>query len=235
MSLKTLRKIPARNVTQQVIGQLRGLVLSGAYRPGERLPSERDLQEALGVSRTVIREGLRGLEALDLVVVRHGSGVFVAEGLPGSGQPATLPIRLRTAQELIEVRLMVEPHIAASAALCATPADLERLRTDVERFQAEIGVVKRPPTDLRFHLDLCRAVHNRSLLVILQWVIDFYAKSGQVPSAQDVTDHAEICDAVHRRNGEAASAAMRRHLEWVKAQVTQGSVVDGTPRPSRDG
>ncbi|HKS92386.1 MAG TPA: FadR/GntR family transcriptional regulator [Tepidiformaceae bacterium] len=235
MPLKTLRKIPARNVTQQAIAQLRELVLSGAYRPGERLPSERDLQEALGVSRTVIRECLRGLEALDLVVVRHGSGVFVAEGLPGSGQPATLPFRLKTAQELIEVRLMVEPYIAAYAALRATPAELERLRSDVERFRAEIGVVKRPPTDLRFHLDLCRAVHNRSLLVIFQWIIDFYAKSGQVPNAKDVTDHAEICEAVHRRDGDAANAAMRRHLEWVKEQVTQESVSDDDPRTGRGG
>ena len=226
MSLKALHRIPARNVTQQVIAQLRELVLSGAYRPGERLPSERDLTEALGVSRTAIREGLRGLEALGLVVVKHGSGVFAAEGLPGSGQPATLPVRLKTAQELIEVRLIVEPDIAAKAALRATSSDLERLRTDVERFRADIGAVRRPPTDLRFHLDLCRAVHNRSLLTILQWVIDFYGKSGQAPSTRDVTDHEEIYEAVRRRDPGAASAAMSRHLEWVKEWVLQHAASD---------
>ena len=60
--------------------QLRELVSSGAFQPGERLPSERDLMEALGVSRTAIREGLRGLEALGLVAIRHGSGAYVQDG-----------------------------------------------------------------------------------------------------------------------------------------------------------
>lgn len=226
MPIKALRRIPARNVTRQVTSQLRELVLSGAYGAGERLPSERDLTEALGVSRAVIREGLRGLEALGLVVIKHGAGVFAAEGLPGSGQPATLPVRLKTAQELIEVRLIVEPDIAAKAATRATASDLARLRMDVERFRADIGAVRRPPTDLRFHLDLCRAVHNRSLLTIFQWIIDFYAKSGQAPSTQDVADHAEIYEAVRRRDPEAASMAMSRHLEWVKDWVLQHAALE---------
>jgi GntR family transcriptional repressor for pyruvate dehydrogenase complex len=219
MSLKALRRIPPRRVGEQVSSQLRELVLSGAYGPGERLPSERDLTEALGVSRTAIREGLRGLAALGLVVIKQGSGIFAAEGLPGFGRPGDMPVRAQSSQELIEVRLIVEPDIAAKAAMRATSSDLRRLQADVERFRADIGVVRRPPTDLRFHLDLCRAAHNRALLTILQWIIDFYAKSGQAPSTKDVTDHAKIYEAVRRRDPEAARTAMRLHLEWVREWV----------------
>jgi GntR family transcriptional repressor for pyruvate dehydrogenase complex len=128
-------------------------------------------------------------------------------------------MRAQSSQELIEVRLIVEPDIAAKAALRATASDLRRLQADVERFRADIGVVRRPPTDLRFHLDLCRAAHNRALLTILQWIIDFYAKSGQAPSTKDVTDHAKIYEAVRRRDAEAARTAMRLHLEWVREWV----------------
>ncbi len=224
-SISVLRPIPARRVTQQVQDQLKELILSGAFHPGERLPSERDLMEALGVSRTAIREGLRGLEALELVVIRHGSGVYVGERVPPASKtltaiphPETNP---RAAFELVEVRLIVEPEISALAAERATEADLDRLHHDVEEFRAQVGVVKRPPTDLQFHVDLCKASHNGPLLTIVQWVIQFYAKSGQLPKMQDVLDHEHIYLAVRARTQDAAREAMRSHLNWVKRSLEE--------------
>ena len=216
-----LRRIPSRRVAAEVQTQLRELVSSGAFQPGERLPSERDLMEALGVSRTAIREGLRGLEALGLVTIRHGSGVYVQDGA-GAGQARRrLPLatRSREPRDLIEVRLIVEPEIAGLAALRRTADDVRRLKRDIEQFGADIGVVRRPPTDLGFHVDLCRATHNPLLLAIVRWVIDFYARSGQMPERKDVDDHARIHEAVRRGNGEAARAAMRAHLEWVRDRL----------------
>src|SRR5204862_2924098 len=196
-------------------------VSSGAFQPGERLPSERDLMEALGVSRTAIREGLRGLEALGLVTIRHGSGVYVQDGA-GAGQARRrLPLatRSREPRDLIEVRLIVEPEIAGLAALRRTADDVRRRKRDIEQFGADIGVVRRPPTALGFHVDLCRATHNPLLLAIVRWVIDFYARSGQMPERKDVDDHARIHEAVRRGNGEAARVAMRAHLEWVRDRL----------------
>jgi len=202
---------------------MKDLVLSGAFGPGEKLPSERDFTEALGVSRTAVREGLRGLEALGLVVIRHGSGVYVAEQSVPAGDPVVplrhLPMRQRTAAELIEVRLMVEPEIGALAAERATSRDVARLRQDVEQFRADIGRVKRPPTDLRFHLDLCKAVHNTPLLAIIQWIVQFYARSGQLPERRDVEDHERIFKAVKMRDAGAARRAMLVHLKWVKTML----------------
>ena len=205
----------------EVQAQLRELVSSGAFQPGERLPSERDLMEAMGVSRTAIRESLRGLEALGLVAIRHGSGVYVQDGGgPGRARRRlSLAGRTREPRDLIEVRLIVEPEIAGLAALRRTADDVRRLKRDIEQFRADIGVVRRPPTDLGFHVDLCRATHNPLLLAIVRWVIDFYARSGQIPVRRDTDHHAQIYEAVRAGDAQAARTAMRMHLEWVRDRL----------------
>ena len=177
--------------------------------------------EALGVSRTAIREGLRGLEALGLVSIRHGSGVYVHDGVGAGRTHRRLPAsrRTRAPRDLIEIRLIVEPEIAGIAALRRTSDDVRRLKRDIEQFRAQIGVVRRPPTDLGFHVDLCRATHNPLLLAIVRWVIDFYARSGQAPVRRDTGDHARIYEAVRARDAGAARAAMRLHLEWVRDRL----------------
>jgi GntR family transcriptional regulator, transcriptional repressor for pyruvate dehydrogenase complex len=207
-------------VAAEVQSQLRELVSSGAFQPGERLPSERDLMEALGVSRTAIREGLRGLEALRLVTIRHGSGVYVHDAV-NSGPARRLPLAIRTREprDLIEVRLIVEPHIASLAALRRTADDVRRLKRDIEQFRAQIGVVRRPPTDLGFHVNLCRATHNPVLLAIVRWVIAFYARSGQIPVRRDTDHHARIFEAVRSGDAEAARLAMQMHLQSVRDRL----------------
>jgi DNA-binding FadR family transcriptional regulator len=218
-----LERITRRQVSYEVREQLRELIASGAFQPAERLPSERDLMEALGVSRTAIREALRSLEGLGVVTIRHGAGVYVAEGAAGPAGPSGHRIpragHARTPRDLIEVRLIVEPEASALAAGRATTDDLRRLDRDIEQFRAEVGRRRRPPTDLRFHLDLCRATHNPMLLAIGKWVIEFYARSGQLPQGRDVEDHARVFEAVRRRDPEAARAAMRAHLEWVRESL----------------
>jgi GntR family transcriptional repressor for pyruvate dehydrogenase complex len=174
--------------------------------------------EALGVSRTAIREGLRGLEALGLVTIRHGSGVYVHDDLNSGPARQRLPraTRSREPRDLIEVCLIVEPHIAGLAALRRTVDDVRRLKRDIEQFRAQIGVVRRPPTDLGFHVDLCRATHNPLLLAIVRWVITFYARSGQIPVRRDTDHHVQIYEAVRAGDAEAAHLAMQMHLQWVR-------------------
>jgi len=120
---------------------------------------------------------------------------------------------------VIEVRLIVEAEIAGLAVLRRTTDDVRRLKRDIEQFRADIGVIRRPPTDLGFHVDLCRATHNPLLLAIVRWVIDFYARSGQMPVRLDTDHHARIYEAVRGGNAGAARTAMRSHLEWVRDRL----------------
>jgi GntR family transcriptional repressor for pyruvate dehydrogenase complex len=78
MSLKLLQRIPNQKITEQARDQIKELVLSGVYPSGQRLPSERELVTALGVSRTAVREAMHTLEGLGLITLRHGAGIYCA-------------------------------------------------------------------------------------------------------------------------------------------------------------
>ncbi|HMN84389.1 MAG TPA: FadR/GntR family transcriptional regulator [Bauldia sp.] len=212
-----LTPIPGSQVTRQVQEQLTAFIAAENLKTGDRLPSLREFTEALGVSRPSVREGLRALEALGLVEIRHGSGIYVSSGVPPiavplTGGEATVE---HAARELLAVRLALEPEVAALAAMTATDEDLARLAKDVEDFRRDFGRVRNPASDIGFHLDLCRATHNSAFVAIMGWIAQFYAKRAKAPRRKDIDDHAAILEAVQRRDPEAARAEMKRHLTWI--------------------
>src|SRR5688500_2258012 len=128
--------IAKRNTSQQVVDALCGKLRSGAYRVGDRLPSEPELGAELGVSRSTVREAVRELTALGIVEIQHGRGTFVRSLRPDlllRGDSLTEPPNDRIREELLEVRGIVEPEAAALAAERATAEEIERLHYDVER------------------------------------------------------------------------------------------------------
>jgi GntR family transcriptional repressor for pyruvate dehydrogenase complex len=214
-----LQPIGARRVTEQAQAHLWAFVSEGNLRPGDRLPPMRELTEQLGVSRTSVREGLRALEALGVVTIRHGSGIYIADGVP----PLTKKVTsiddsargVRVARELLDVRLAIEPEIAAVAAVRATDEDLAVMARHVAEFRTELGHVEHPASDIQFHIDICRASRNGAFLAIIEWIAQFYANSRKLPEMRDVDDHARIYDAIRRREPEDARAEMTAHLKWI--------------------
>lgn len=207
--------IPRVSVTQHVVDALYEALRSGEFAPGDRLPSEPQLASSYGVSRSAIREAIRELLALDLVEIQRGRGTFV-RALPPEllVQPGGFheTLERKVALELIEVRLIVEPEVAALAARRASADDMSRLRRDVEGLRRSLGVLAKPPEDLRFHLDLVRAAHNTALLRISSPIIAFYHRDEGLSSQRDVDEHKAVLDAIERRDGSAAREAMRAHL-----------------------
>ena len=222
-----LEPIPGTRITKQVQERLTAFIASEGFDVGARLPSLREFTEALGVSRPSVREGLRALEALGIVEIRHGSGIYVSNGMPPNVALALPEIGAegeRAARDLLAVRLALEPEVAALAALTATDDDLAQLAKDVADFRRDFGKVKNPESDIGFHLDLCRATHNQAFVAIMGWIAQFYSKRAKAPRRKDVEDHARILDAVMRRDQEAARAEMKAHLTWI------GEVLDRSPR-----
>jgi DNA-binding FadR family transcriptional regulator len=118
-------------------------ILAGEYEPGERLPSEEDLQRQLGVSRGVVREALRALEERGVVVVRHGSGQLVTEPSDWNVLDRELFAELvasrggeRLIAEVTECRLIAEVDVARLAATRATAGDHQRLGAAMEALRA---------------------------------------------------------------------------------------------------
>jgi DNA-binding FadR family transcriptional regulator len=214
-----LTTIPGAQITKQVQEQVAAFVASEGFKSGDRLPSLRELTETLGVSRPSVREGLRALEALGIIEIKHGSGIYVAGGMPpiapNAAFSADSAIGAQAAREILAVRLSVEPEVSALAALHATDEDLAKLGRDVDEFRRDFGKMTNPPSDAAFHIDLCRASHNNAFLEIMKWIAQFYAKDAKRPEAKDVDDHARIFAAVMNRDSRAARREMTRHLTWI--------------------
>jgi GntR family transcriptional repressor for pyruvate dehydrogenase complex len=202
-------------VTRRVVDALLGMLSSGDYRVGDRLPSEWQLVRQLSVGRSAVREAVRELVTLDLVEVRRGQGTFVRTLRPDLlVRPETFAGSVEQAvrHELLEVRRIVEPEAAALAAERRTPEELERLVHDVGRLREAVSVGFRPPEDLGFHLDVVRATHNASLARLTAAIVSYYARDDTLPTRRDVDEHGAILDAIRRARAEEARRGMLDHL-----------------------
>lgn len=219
-----VQMVENRRLYRQIADQLEGLIASGEFAPGDRLPPERDLAAKLGVSRATVREAMIALELAGLVDIRIGSGIYVtatrkdeaAKEDPGPG-----PF------ELMDARRVVEAGAAALAATNGTPEEIEAVAdalAEMRREQAETP--NSWEADRQFHLNLAQASHNSVLARTVRELWDW--RKGPMWTRMRETlylaevhdrwalDHEKILDALRRRDPAAAAAAMDAHLLGVK-------------------
>jgi GntR family transcriptional repressor for pyruvate dehydrogenase complex len=195
-------------LAERIAAQIEAIIMQEARVPGERLPSERGLCQRLKVSRTVLRESIRILEAKGIVKVVPARGLFVGDGgLHGAIGVMSEGLRREaiTFGELVEGRRFLETRIGDLAAARRTDAQLEELTQDVDRLAACIDDPEAfLQEDLRFHLDLARATGNRLFEVWLQPILDnLVSTRGAVVLVRPVRERIVVC---HRRIAEAIAA-----------------------------
>jgi GntR family transcriptional repressor for pyruvate dehydrogenase complex len=199
-------------------------ILSRRLDVGDRLPSERELGEQFGVSRTVVREAVRALVAKGVIEVRSGSGLRVA-AVDAAAVSESMSLYLRGGaidfEKVHEVRLLLETQIAALAAERATDEDLERLDEVHDRMEREAGDVEAAARDdLEFHRLIALATHNELYLVLMDSIgsslIDIRREnlgSGSAPATLE--QHARVLDRIAAHDPDGAREAMSDHLESV--------------------
>ena len=219
-------------VFEGVAQQIQRLIVDGALKPGERLPSERELAARLSVSRGSVRDAIRILELAGLVVPRQGEGTVVADLAPETVAAPIAAILLRKREligELLDVRRMIEPALAARAAERATPEEIARLEVILERQSARAA--RGEPSvdeDSEFHYQIALAAKNgvvRSVLdVLMQLLRETRARSLQAPGRprRSLEGHRRIVEAIARHDPEGAERAVRLHLEEIEAIVMKG-------------
>jgi len=219
-------------VFEGVVLQIQRLIVDGALKPGERLPPERELAARLSVSRSSVRDAIRILELAGLVVPRQGEGTVVADLGPENVAAPIAAILLRKREligELLDVRRMIEPTLAARAAERATPEEIARLEEILERQAAKAA--RGEPTvdeDGEFHYQIALAARNgvvRSVLdVLMQLLRETRARSLQAPGRprRSLEGHRRIVEAIARHDPEGAERAVRLHLEEIEAIVMKG-------------
>ncbi len=219
-------------LSQVVADQISDLIMSGELKEGDRLPSERELAEEMGVSRTIVREAIKLLRAARLLKVRVGIGSFVT--LPSRNifeEPLrrfSTPERRKIA-ELIQLREVIEPPITALAAQNATQEDIANLEQALEEMQKHIANPHEYIlVDNVFHNTLALATHNSLFQLIVQSVVDLLQESRRLavssPGAAERSSdhHRQILAAVKARDDEGARKAMVAHLSQIKRDIEIG-------------
>lgn len=205
----------------RVARRIAELISSGEVKPGEKLPSERDLAEMLQVSRPSVREAMIALEVSGLIEVRTGSGIYVSE--QGPDLPAMFADEGVGPFEILEMRLLVEPEACALAAERITPAQLRELRSQFEAMQKANGTPDMETHDGAFHRLIAAATENTAIEKTVAWLWALRQQSelsrgfhrlileeGTYPV---LDEHERILEAMESGDPEAARQAMRAHLE----------------------
>ena len=228
-ALKPDFEVVRRNrVYEEVAKQIERLILK-KLQPGDKLPSERELAEMLRVSRGSIRDAIRGLELMGLVEPRQGTGTIVREiSADAVVNPFAnvLKRRKELVSELIDFRKMLEPPLAARAATHASPEEISEMeeilrRQEEKQNQGDAAVAE----DTEFHYSIALASDNSVVLKVIDTLMDLLrdtrARSLQVQGRPErsLSGHRRVLAAIKRHDGEAAKAAMRRHLEDVEEIV----------------
>jgi GntR family transcriptional regulator, transcriptional repressor for pyruvate dehydrogenase complex len=217
-------------VYEEVAKQIERLILK-KLKPGDKLPSERELAEMLQVSRGSIRDAIRGLELIGLVEPRQGTGTIVREISSDSRVNPfanALKRQKEMVRELLDFRKMLEPPLAARAATHASVEeifDMEEIlqRQEEKQARGESAVAE----DSEFHYSVALASDNTVVLKVLDILMDLLrdtrARSLQLEGRpqKSLAGHRRILAAIKRHDAEAAKAAMRRHIEDVEEIVLE--------------
>lgn len=231
----TFQPIKTKKIYEEIMEQIRGMIAGGALRPGDKLPSERDLSETLGVSRTSVREALTALEALGILDIKSGEGTFIRRSNDSetfAPLSVLLAVERNPEAQLMEVRRILETEAAALAAKRATAADVEKMEAALQVMKNSDSVKGAVEADLRFHYTIAEATNNSVLLRIMNTVADLmhndfrsdrealYAKfTGQV-----LDEHEAILKAIKDKNPDEAWARMLEHINNIETGISSASL-----------
>lgn len=208
---------------QKVARQLVDAIRDGTYAVGDRLPAERELAAAQGVSRPAVREAILALEVLGLVKVRIGSGAYVV-AVPGEeAEAARFSV---SAFELMEARMLIEGEAAALAALHISAEEIEELDRLVELIAAADGQPEVSEThDKAFHLQIAKATRNKAMEQVVSEMWEMRSQSPECALLLEmarsanvepvVEEHSAIVAALRSGQADRARSAMRAHLSAV--------------------
>lgn len=233
----------------EAMQQIESLILEGVLRVGDRLPAERELSKQFGVSRPILRDALKDLEARGLVVSRHGGGTYVADVI---GQVFSKPVmdliatHPKASADYLEYRREIEAVAADLAARRATEADRALLARIVERMKtahAAGDFEAEAVADVDFHNAVGECAHNIVLLHTLRACYrllsdDVFTNRSLIydlPGVRDrlLAQHCAIRDAIAAADADAARKAAREHIDFVEKATAEAERTREWQRVSR--
>ena len=222
-------------LTDEAIDKIKAMIVAGELEPGSRLPKEEVLAAQLGLSRNSLREAVRALTAMRILITRQGDGTYVS-----SLEPHLLLETLsfaadvsqgHTALQLLQVRRLLEPQATGAAAALLKPKDLQELRNILNRSRTVTTVEEFVAHDTAFHLRIVEAVGNPVLSMLLQVLSTRTQRVRIVRGSQTghslknaQQDHEQILSALESRDAMLAASAATVHIvaveQWLACSLT---------------
>ena len=226
--------ISNKKVYEQVIEQIQNNIMEGLFKKGDKLPSERELSEKMGVSRTSIREALRVLETMGVVESRQGEGNFICSNIEKSLlQPLSMMFKLNNGSfsDIYELRSILEIECARLSAIRATDMDCRELLSVVEEMEQETFGENRyeilVELDKKFHNTLSDMTKNYLIESLFSTISNLFEKfiedarykiilfDSEQANKSLLIQHKKICESIIKKNQDMAVEAMREHMEYV--------------------
>ncbi|MBF0230006.1 MAG: FadR family transcriptional regulator [Desulfamplus sp.] len=223
-----IKPIKAKRISDQVFDQIRELIYRGKLKPGEKMMPERELAEAMKVSRTTIRDAVQRLVVMGLVVQKQGQGTFVKSYDSNEQSPLAKAMQTQDAsiQDLLEVRMGLECNAAALAAMRSDEQDLNSMKHSIDEMKKEISSGRLgTEADTSFHMAIAYATKNPLHILIMRNFYDylFYGISENLTRLYENMDnidviirqHHNIMDSIKGRDSYQAYTAMKKHITFV--------------------
>ncbi|SMC86080.1 transcriptional regulator, GntR family [Desulfocicer vacuolatum DSM 3385] len=224
----SIKPIKPKRISDQVFDQIRELIFRGTLKPGEKMMPERELAEAMNVSRTTIRDAIQRLVTMGLIVQKQGQGTFVKthDGKIESPLVKAMEAQDATIEELLEVRMGLECNATALAAKRADENDLKALAHSIEEMKIEIASGRLgTEADTSFHMAIAYAAKNPLQVLVMRNFYDylFYGIRENLSGLYEKEDniqiiirqHEEIMKTIKNRDPYGAYKAMKNHIQFV--------------------
>lgn len=217
-----------QSLSDRLAQRIRGLVQTGGYSAGDRLPSIMEMARRFGVGHPTIREALKKLETMGIVEIRHGSGVYVSrsdEVLLVASSEFGGTVTKKLLLDLIQARVPIELQSVALATQNATEqhlAEMHRLLDAASHSFTDDDA--QHTSNMGFHRQIALASGNAVLAQLVDVLIDLFSKEQRLilrflSREQDYHEHVSILEAIERRDEALAVERMRKHLEGVQTGV----------------
>jgi len=228
-------RVRTNRVSAMIVDQIRALIRGGTLKPGDRLPSERELGQQFGVSRVVVREAMRILEGNGLVTMRVGArgGAFVTAPTSahiGEGIADMLTLSNLTAAEVTEARRILEIGYIPLVCEHADETDIADLLEICDRADAALAQGTYPVSlSAEFHIRVAKATHNGAIEMLTRSFQGPILMSLERAQERDprvgvkgVSEHRQFVAAVKKRDVAVAETVMRKHLDRTARRVNEG-------------
>ncbi|WP_088226584.1 FadR/GntR family transcriptional regulator [Desulfosporosinus sp. FKB] len=230
-----LKPIKTQKIYEQIVDQISQLVIDGHLKPGDRLPSERELVERFKVSRSSIREAVSALELMGLIEVRSGEGMYIRQvNVDSVVAPLAwmLFIEKDSDLELYEARKVLEVQAAGLAAERAEEDEIAEMHKYLELMRTDLQLERTgEEADHHFHYSIAKATHNKILIRLMNTISDtmrITLKTSRDILASDkkkpqrlYDEHFAIYEAIRLHDIEQAQKLMLDHLVGVENELAK--------------